>query len=406
MPSGLIQAPAGNLSPDKPHSLERTAHLLWRILIGVIIARGLIWPHRNNCFLEHYRPAGLNWLWSRDLYEATADTCRYSPLIHALLVPFSALPERIGSTLWRLAECFSVYWALLWWLRTLCPPFSSARTRGLILLAALPIAIGSLNNGQSNGFMIAGMLWGVAAASEERWLLAAFSVAFATSFKIYPVALALLLMLHAPRAFTPRFLLAIVVCAVLPFFFQSPSYVTHQYARWFQNLNVDDRSAWPLSESYRDAWLLTRRYGPAMSHLAYQWLQLAAALVIAIACFAIRANRRENSLNITLGLAVCWMTAFGPATESPTYILLAPTLGWLLASAWAGPLPRWTRVPATLSALLFYTTAIATATPAGRTVLMLGTQPVGALLILGTLLILSRRDSRGDSTCNAQNPIA
>jgi hypothetical protein len=43
-----------------------------------------------------------------------------------------------------------------------------------------------------------------------------------------------------------------------------------------------------------------------------------------------------------LSLACCWMTVLGPATESATYILLAPIVAWMLVETYAEP-SAWLR---------------------------------------------------------------
>ena len=42
-----------------------------------------------------------------------------------------------------------------------------------------------------------------------------------------------------------------------------------------------------------------------------------------------------------LALGTCWMTLVGPATESCTYILLAPVLAWAVLSATRQPWRSW-----------------------------------------------------------------
>src|SRR5205823_4206793 len=146
---------------------------------------------------------------------------------------------------------------------------------------------------------------------------------------------------------------------------QHPGYVAHQYARWFGNLVADDRSQWMASEAYRDAWLLIRQLDLPVSFGSYHLLQMVAGLVVGVLCVLMRYRDRMSPelLNRCLGLTACWMTVFGPATESSTYMLLSPTLAWLLVVGWSGFLPRWTRVAIALSAALFFFTVIAVATP-------------------------------------------
>jgi hypothetical protein len=274
-----------------------------------------------------------------------------------------------------------------WWLRVVCNPSLNGGAKSWIVVLAIPMAIGTLNNGQSNAFMTAGVFAGIAAAATGRWNLAAIAIASACYLKIYPIALGMLLLAMYPRGFGWRFLFVMACGALLPFAFQDPQYVARQYSRWLGNLEGDDRSNWPLIEAYRDVWMLTRVWGPTMSHSLYRVIQVAMGCIIAIVSIRMRSrgDSERDVLNRTLGLGCCWMTAFGPATESPTYILLSPTLAWLLVESWRGSLPRWSRIPLTISFVLFAVTVIAVASPYGRTVLMFGTQPIGTLLIMATL---------------------
>ena len=48
------------------------------------------------------------------------------------------------------------------------------------------------------------------------------------------------------------------------------------------------------------------------------------------------ADQREL-LTAVVALAACWMMLLGPATESCTYILLAPTLAWAVLESWLVP---------------------------------------------------------------------
>ncbi|MDY3555175.1 glycosyltransferase 87 family protein [Gemmata sp. JC717] len=375
-----------------PHWRVRAAWAVWLLVLAGLLTRGAVAPHRNNCFRDHYRSGGVNWLAGTDLYGTTADTCRYSPAVHVALVPFSALPEYWGGLAWRAAGAATLLAALGWWLRAVCPPDLSPKARAWVLLAALPLCLGSLNNGQSNVFMAAALLAGTAAAARGRWWVAAAAVAAACFFKIYPIAVGLLFVAMYPRRFGPRFALALAAGLLLPFLAQEPEYVARQYERWLGNLRADDRSAWVLDEAYRDAWLLVRRAGLPLSHAAYQWVTVAAAAAVGGLCLLARWRGvpDRTALNRAFGLGCCWMTAFGPATESPTYILLGPTLAWLLVESRRGGPAPWARGPVVLAAVLFFGTCVAVTTPPyGRLVLRTGTQPAAALVLLAVLAAMT-----------------
>lgn len=368
----------------------RLACLLWSCALLVTLVRAGIRPDKNNCFVDHYRPAGLNWLHGSDLYKTQADTCRYSPFVHVLLVPFSLPDERWGTILWRLVSDLAFVGALFWWVHAVCPRDLSSAHRGIILLLALPLSIGSLNNGQANVLMMAGILAGMAAIAEKRWNIAAIALGLACFLKLYPIALVLLAIVVHPKKLIPRILLVCAAGMVLPFAFQDPAYVVQQYRHWFSNLVVDDRSAWDLSEAYRDAWLLIRITGLPIDISTYRVLQVVTGGMLGLICWWMARNGDEQHdlLNRVLALGCCWMTAFGPATESPTYILLSAPLAWLLVETWRGALPEWTRTPLLLSAVMLCGTVIAVAFPFGRDALAMGPQPLAALLILATVGVL------------------
>jgi hypothetical protein len=364
--------------------------LVWLGGLGLIVARVAIWPQRNNCFVEHYRPAGLNWLHGAPLYAAQADTCRYSPMMHALLAPFSLFSDRWGSAIWRVLLGATFLGAILYWVRAACPNMRTDPRWSFVVLCAVPLSIGSLNNGQANVPMTAAILIGAAAICQKRWNLAAAALALACLIKVYPIALVLLLIVVCSRQFAVRFAIALSIGLLLPFVLQDPVYVGQQYDRWLNNLEADDRSDWNLSEAYRDAWLLIRITGFPVDAHTYRLIQMGTGCFIGLLCLwmARRAVAQGELINRVVGLGCCWMTAFGPATESPTYILLSAPLAWLLVESWCGVLPKWTRLTTTAAAILFFGTVIAVALPIGRAVLARGPQPAAALLLLATLVVL------------------
>ena len=73
------------------------------------------------------------------------------------------------------------------------------------------------------------------------------------------------------------------------------------------------------------------------------------------------------------------MTHFGPATESCTYTLLAPTLGILLMNREQGS--GWHFVLRVMGYALFLLPILAMAFPGGKQIEWLGVQPLGAVLI-------------------------
>jgi hypothetical protein len=208
-------------------------------------------------------------------------------------------------------------------------------------------------------------------------------------FKVYPVAVGLLLAVVYPRRFAGRFAVALALGLALPFLLQRPGYVADQYAGWVEHLRTDDRTVLPLELWYRDLRLLCRVCHVPLSAQGYQVVQIAAAAAIAVLCLTARLKSWPERRLLTglFGLGCIWMTLFGSATESSTYILLAPTLAATLLLAWQPPQPRWLRGALLASYLLFTATQAAAWFPDGaRRFHVLAPHPLAALLLLMGLL--------------------
>jgi hypothetical protein len=239
----------------------------------------------------------------------------------------------------------------------------------------------------------------LAAVTASRWHLASACMALACLFKIYPIAVGLLLAAIYPRALAGRLLLALAIGLLLPFLLHKPLYVAGQYQRWMEQVGADDRTAFPPEYCYRDLQLLSRVWVTPMSPRVYQMVQLLAGATMAALCLAARRSGwpQQRLLVYVLGLGSCWMTLFGPATESCTYILLAPALAWALLDANEQHKPLWIRGGLAGAYALLVAAALACWFPGGRSVQALGLQPLGALLLLLYLLIVEKKNGSRDS---------
>jgi hypothetical protein len=362
----------------------RWAIVVWTVAVGVVCARAAIQPYKRTLYTT-WAQAGADWELGRDLYRndwaEDQDQFRYSPLVAVLLVPFRHLPVRLGGIVWRLLNAGALLGGFTWWLRT-APVTRTARQRGILFLLLVPLSLSSLNNGQPNPLIIGLLLAALAAVERERWLLSAAFVALATALKIYPLAIGLLLAATYPRRFAPWLLLALALGLVLPFACRNWDYVRGQYALWFQRLDADQRSDWPLHMAYRDLWLLVRLSRLPLTPRAYVGVQLLSAAGCAVLCLAARLRGwpRRDVLGAILAPSTCWMTLCGPATESSTYVLLAPALAWAVVSAWSD-WPRWTRPLVGGSLVLLMLSVLAGLRPGASRFHALGPHPLGALLL-------------------------
>jgi hypothetical protein len=313
----------------------QVAVAVWVTILVVICGRVLLKPRVNSVY-PIFAEAGRHWFYGEALYADRDEPYRYSPLATVFFVPLTALRDPVGGAVWRLLNAGVYLGALAWWARRVLPgPLTAAQQAGLFVLV-VPLSLGSLNNGQSNPLVLGLLLAALAGAAEARWNLATGCLALACLFKVYPIAVGLLLAVVYPRQVVVRLAVAVLAGLALPFCFQEPHYVFAQYTAWLERLRTDDRQGMSPLLWYRDFRLLCHAWGWPLSPTAYRVVQLVTAAAAAASCLAARLAgwRPCQLLPWLLALGCCWMTVFGSATESCTYILLAPPLAWRLLETW------------------------------------------------------------------------
>jgi hypothetical protein len=366
------------------------AFVVWAILVLVTVGRAALYylPGHIGCYWI-YADAARHWAAGTDLYLAREglDVFRYGPLVAALLAPLAALPDALGSALLRLLNAAVYLSGLAWWMRAALPHRLSSGQRAALFLLVVPLSVSSVVDVQTNALTIGLLLLTVAAAAEDRWNLASICVALACIIKAYPIALALLLAAAFPRRFAGRLLLALTACLGLPFLLQRPEYVLQQYQGWI-HWGLNSRYGADMNTTFRDLRLLCAVWFTPLSNSSYLVVQLLTAAVIAVLCVLERRAplSRRRLLTTLLGLSCCWMMLLGPATESTTYILLAPTLAWVVLEAWIEPRGPFYRAVVAASFLLFTATQVVLWFPHGNQFHKLAPHPIAALALAGALV--------------------
>jgi hypothetical protein len=314
-----------------------------------------------------FTSAAEHWMERQPLYvRGGTNEFRYSPLIATFFVPFDLLPPKLGEVLWR-AINFAAFLGTLWLCCRWWVPYRlTANQTAAVFLLAIPLAVGSLNNAQSNPLVLGLMLLATAAITRRWFTVTAIAIAIATCFKLYPVALGMLLMLRFPWRLGWRLAVCLIAAAVIPFVLQKPDYVMNQYTDWLHYLVSEDRQRGPIGDWYRDLRAVSRIYIHSMPLTTYQLIEVAAGAGIALICLLGLARHwtLRAWAGTALGLGCCWMTVIGPATESATYILLAPTLAW--GVVWSQSRGRVWRIAYAVTFLLFLTAQLALNLPNGK----------------------------------------
>lgn len=386
-------------------SVTLLAAALWAITLTVIFIRAAHRPKKHTV-LTTYVQGGQRWLDSANLYKGKRGFV-YSPATAAFFVPVALLPTTPANILWRLLNAGTLLGAMAWWLSLNARP--SAKTgsgfyRGipqyphplhaLAFILLLPLSIGNLNNGQVNPLLIGLLMVAIAACHRERWTLAAFCVALAAYFKIYPLAIGLLLCAAFPRKFTWRLFAALIALGALSLVLQKPAYVLEQYRLWFATRAADNRFLYSDSIAPRDLWMLFRLFHIPVTQHVYMAIQvLSGAAIGLIVWIGRRQSWEEDRLLAALFSLGCgWMLLCGPATESATYVMLAPAVVLAFVQAFSRPLPTAMRVwIATVLVILLIALGMNSFLKLKKTVYTMSVQPFAALLFVGYGLALTRR---------------
>lgn len=308
---------------DSP-SLRRIAIGAW--IAAILAVAIVVTVGKPGRLYPTFVAAGEHFRQGEPLYPETEETTqvlyRYSPAASAALVPLSLMPMHLGAVIWRSLQAIMLFLTVRAWARVAAPAVSWPR----LALLVLPLAIGNIHNGQLNLLVIALMLAGVVAFSRDCYWLAAFAIVGAAVFKIYPLSLGLLLGVIEPRRFAPKLLLVALAAFALPFAIQSPDYVQGQYEQWFHLVENDDRTDQPWHQGYHDFRKVLLRWGLPITADAYHAIEIAVGCASAGVVLYGRCRRwnRARLIQICTSLGLLWCTLFGPATESATYVLIAP----------------------------------------------------------------------------------
>ncbi len=315
---------------------------LWLVLLVGVLIRTMLKPASGTVF-PVFHTAGTRWLHGENLYSGRGDYL-YSPLVAAFFSPLGLMPFWLGNILWRLGVFAAYFGAVRAWLRH-GPARIPEQNHPLVFLVLLPLSIGSINIAQSNPLVIALVMAALASARCAKWIPAALFIATVTYFKIYPLAAGLLLVVLFPKQFGWRLGVALVALGALSFVLQKPSYVLEQYQNWAATRSSDERH-YDIGNRPRDLWTLLYACGIELNLRLYLVIQLLGGAAIAGLCLLGRLKKWSNDRLLTLvfTLVCCWMLLLGPATESSTYIILAPAMSFAMVEAFSRPFPKPMRV--------------------------------------------------------------
>jgi hypothetical protein len=329
-----------------PRFSEITAWIVWVLALSFLVLRYCAGGAYRVYAFNDYTFAGRHWIHGEYLYGNWRGFI-YSPIIAAFFAPLSILPAALAYFLWLLLNASVFLLGVSALLDSDIVPGLKDEFSALIYLLLVPCALGNLDMGQANPFVIGMIMFAVAAVRLGQWTIGAICIAVASFFKIYPFAVGLLFCVIAPRRFTWRVLVALLIFALVPYLLQHWNYVTDQYRAFIITRAADNRLNYATKYAPIDLWFILH----TIVHLPIpQWLytliQLGAGGLIALCCiWGMWKNWSIQRLLCGLFFFVSiWMTLCGPATEAHTYLLMAPALVLGLVASFCDQQPMLLRV--------------------------------------------------------------
>ncbi len=307
------------------------ACLIWLATVIVISLRASGHP----CAFSEYREAGTLWLEQKPVYGVLDTPFLYSPLAAAVYSFFALIPQQFATCLGRFIEGIALGFALFAGGRVLCK--FNANELAASLLLVLPLCIRNLNSGQANLLVLTLSILAFAAAERARWVTCAVCIAVMSYWKVYPLAIGLVLTVLHPRQLSWRLALALAGLFVLSLGLQRPQYVWNEYGEWLRYLSsVQQDHFTEYTSKWRDAYLLARLAGTHPSAAAWNYFQMGAGGLVALVSWWVsrQPSLRSQSASTVLALCFVWTLLFGPGIEAATYVLLSFPVVCLAIAAW------------------------------------------------------------------------
>ncbi|MCA9013923.1 MAG: DUF2029 domain-containing protein [Planctomycetaceae bacterium] len=312
----------------------KRALLLWAVLWVAVSVKFLVQPETKSvypCFAD----SSLNWWADRSLYdnEFQSTGFRYSPTFALAFTPFAMLPATLGGILWSALNIVLLVLAMRLLVKEMIPGDWTKFEEACFLTLCLAGCTRAIWSAQSNSLVFALAVFAVVSLKKERWWAAAFLLAAAVHIKLWPAALALLLMARFPRHLTGRFAAACVILVLPPFLTRPLPVVTQQYQDWYALLTGPYRTL--RQAGLRDAYTIAEHFGTYVDDRVYTLLQLGLAGLALLWCLRLAKTARSSETYFTgvLTTWVCWQLLAGPGTERLTFLLAAPVVSWALITS-------------------------------------------------------------------------
>ena len=268
---------------DDAH-LIRLAIGLWIALAVAVCVKSMVQPGSHSVY-PVYAWGTRHWWADQPLHaeypELDLDIYRYSPAFAIFFTPFAFMPDWLGASLWGLFSITTTFYAMRIMVRELLPGLWPLRREAWFLGLTMLGSMSGIWSGQSNSLLLALVIFASVAIKRQSWWMASTLLAMAVFIKIWPIAVALLLMACWPKQLSWRFAVVCAALAFLPFLTRPFSVVVAQYQEWYTSLMCSQQHRWP---GFRDAWTIWENLWPPVSLGGYHVLQLASSIPVLLWC--------------------------------------------------------------------------------------------------------------------------
>lgn len=302
----------------------------WVLFIIIVVVKSFVAPYSHSVYPGFAVTGRIWWLNSNEI-----DLSVYGPFFAQLIGPFSVLPDQLGGALWNICS-FSFFLSGYYKFLTRVVPYKLTSNMISISFLLVPwCGIASFYNAQTNIIIAGCFLWAVVAIRTHYWLLASFALAIPASIKAYPIAMAMVLIGLYPKKLFFKFLFAMIVFFCLPFVFHKSDFVLQHYTDWLSYLTSGTRYA-SIGlvhidfRTFLDRWFVTISPGDYIPVQAITGL----LVFLCIYIYRILKHSEQQTMLYAYILTSIWLVLFGPASEEATYLLISPSVCWLIINAY------------------------------------------------------------------------
>ncbi len=324
-------------------NLVHVARGAWIVLAVTLCIKAAVAPMNHSVF-PVFVDGGHDWLAGESMYRGGF---YYGPAYALAMAPFAMLPYSVSEALWGVLGIACLVHALHVFWRDVLPQTWPASAKHVISLLTFAGSLRSIWCGQNNGLIIAAALLGAAAVVKQRWWRAAFLFAAPIHIKVWPAVVAALFAVEWPRKLMVRLTIATAAIGLIPFAFASSTIVAGYYSQWYERL-AQRQAGGARWDGYRDAWTIWEQFAP-VNKTGFLALQASAGLAVLAWCLWQQRRKLPTAqlAACTVAIWASWQLLFGPGSERPTYIILAPMTAWAVVKAFMDGRGRTLAIAAT-----------------------------------------------------------